>query len=232
MSKYKILFIHIPKTGGTTIGNIFHPHLQIKNNPDKKYSNFILNGSVDVEHDYYRNYAKLNDLSDYFVFTFVRNPYSRLFSLWRQCCDEYNHTNGQIKKIISCDIEKTETIKYCTDRESKPMFNNFIETLQKEKKQLHLLGNTQYSMIKKSEANFIGKFETFDRDLRTVIDLANNFISKRENCNKEIFQYKAIHTNKRSKNLEEYLNFYSQNSINIVNNLYHNDFNEFSYLKK
>ena len=69
----KFIFVHIPKTGGSSIEAIFHPSIITENDICKDIkgkhntlSNIIKNESLDV--------------LDYFKFSFVRNPWAKILS--------------------------------------------------------------------------------------------------------------------------------------------------------
>lgn len=66
------IFIHIPKTGGTSL-------MSRRAKTGKKIPNLTLMGG----HKYIRFLAKNYDLSKYFKFSIIRNPYDRFISLWR-----------------------------------------------------------------------------------------------------------------------------------------------------
>lgn len=69
------IFTHIPKTGGTSL---FSNHSPVQCNLRAHCQDLkVMNG-----HRYLRNYAKTLDLSKYFKFAVVRNPYDRFISLW------------------------------------------------------------------------------------------------------------------------------------------------------
>jgi len=71
--KHKCIFVHVPKTGGTTIEKMF------EQNGDKyDYSEkHLLLPSCKSRYSEYWN--------DYFKFSIVRNPWDRIYSIW------YNH---------------------------------------------------------------------------------------------------------------------------------------------
>ncbi len=67
--KHKFIFLHTPKTGGLSIGRAINKALGIQ----------------DPYESFYIHYDDLNEqiLKDYFVFTFVRNPWDRITSDYR-----------------------------------------------------------------------------------------------------------------------------------------------------
>jgi hypothetical protein len=65
---HKFIFIHIPKTGGTSIEKVFKK--QIKNN--RKHLTFFQ----------YENELK-SEIEKYFIFSVIRNPWDRLVSYWK-----------------------------------------------------------------------------------------------------------------------------------------------------
>jgi|MEHZ01.5.fsa_nt_MEHZ011419575.1_11 hypothetical protein len=76
--KHKFIFIHIPKTGGTSIERLFDPNAI----PTKDASGGTGNTCSKHKHwktsDYETNYPELFD--SYFKFMFIRNPWDRLVS--------------------------------------------------------------------------------------------------------------------------------------------------------
>tara|TARA_R110002167_G_C12683722_1_gene651688 strand:- start:1553 stop:2134 length:582 start_codon:yes stop_codon:yes gene_type:complete len=63
--EHKFLFLHLPKTGGTSINKFFNDKFD--------------NNKREFGHPYLSDY-KCNNFDDYFKFTVVRNPYDRLVS--------------------------------------------------------------------------------------------------------------------------------------------------------
>lgn len=104
IEKYKIIFVHIPKCGGTSINSLF----DIKNDAIRKYSitpsldvmygNKVLNynnkdENIEMAHATAKmiRYFHPQKFIEYFKFAIVRNPYDRIVS-------EYAYKNTRIIK--------------------------------------------------------------------------------------------------------------------------------------
>ncbi len=95
----KILFIHIPKTAGTSVNHILSSN---RNNLWKRDDQFNYHDPLFVLE---RNNPEIK-LIDPFVFSIVRNPYDRIFSCYR-------HFNFRNKKNISF----TQYLEICSKRD-------------------------------------------------------------------------------------------------------------------
>jgi len=104
----KSIFIHIPKNGGSYIAEILSKHYGFTNyylqRPDHLHFCGIKDKSVDKHENkihgtliYYKTSPYINNImkmtkekwNSYFIFTFIRNPYSRIVSGWNYC-NKYN----------------------------------------------------------------------------------------------------------------------------------------------
>tara|TARA_Y100001970_G_C14057062_1_gene762152 strand:- start:223 stop:876 length:654 start_codon:yes stop_codon:yes gene_type:complete len=62
------IYLHIPRTAGSYIENLFHKHYDLL-----------------YEVDHHSTVYDIKDKKDMFIFGFVRNPYSYEWSLWKYC---------------------------------------------------------------------------------------------------------------------------------------------------
>lgn len=167
--KNKWAFIHIPKTGGTSIAETLK----------KEEGTEQLTG-----HDSIRI---LEDVSDYFIFTFVRNPYTRIASA-------YSHEKRKSK------VETT--------------FSEFLKNTNPN--HLWVLSQNYYVNEGKSEnkkISFVGRYENFDNDLKFILNKLNikakiphlnrNPIYDRHPNLKQENYYKFFYTEEWMKNLVE-----------------------------
>lgn len=87
--KKKIIFIHIPKTGGTTI----EYHLKLLN----KENGYGVKKHTAFQHYKWKNYKELlgdKIFSDYFKFSVVRNPIHRIISEYYWTPLHFGYKNG------------------------------------------------------------------------------------------------------------------------------------------
>ena len=91
----KILFIHIPKTGGTTIEN----NMETMNKPIFKGGYGVLRKVV-YQHFDYKDYIKffgIDSFNEFKKFSIVRNPYSRIISeyYWTPSLTDLGYKSGK-----------------------------------------------------------------------------------------------------------------------------------------
>jgi len=128
--KYKWVFVHIPKTGGSSISHILN---QVDGTESLQTHGSIL----EVK----------DNISDYFKFTIVRNPFTRFIS-------EYFH-----------QIRKKETNKN---------FEFYIK--QVDTKGLHLIPQSYFvntELDKTRELNFIGRYENYIDEVKNIFQILN-----------------------------------------------------------
>lgn len=147
----KVLFIHIPKTGGTYVENQFKINHSLENllltghNDSIKINeiNFHLqhlNFSLIVEKGYYSS----EFLNSCYKFTFIRNPYTRTLS-------EYFFINRNLSKF------------------DPDVFHKFVKMHYSIPKQCHCLSQNFFFDIK---YDYVGKFETLVTDLKEISKLS------------------------------------------------------------
>ena len=178
---FKWAYIHIPKTGGTTITEIL---LRV---PDTEH--IMSHGTLN----------ELKNMDDYFIFTFVRNPYTRLAS-W------YDH----IKR----------------DTKTQP-FSNFIKSIQ-DLDYLHFPQTyfIKHGETPTKQVSFIGKYETFNTDLEFVLNKINVNVNEIPHLNKNPMW--DVHPNLNSEKLYKFYyteNWMSE----WVKEKYKDDFTFFNY---
>jgi hypothetical protein len=85
--KLKAIFIHIPRTGGTSIESAFGINMTTLNLNEKHLSAIQIKNQIgDLKWD------------NYFKFSIVRNPYSRIVSMWKR--QFYSQKNESLYKFL------------------------------------------------------------------------------------------------------------------------------------
>jgi hypothetical protein len=209
-----VLFIHIPKTGGTTLESYFSEKYNIPLNLDSLYEDVEDNNCLDKEtkirnhleinatlqHLIYRTIMKYKDFfkidcANLEVITIVRNPYERIISdlFW------YN------KITLSSTKEEVFLV---------------IKKYLKERLDNHNI--PQYLFITDANKNLIPGIkilhtETLKKDMIELgyTDFDNHY-------------YKNKNTTRNNINYYDFLN---QDSIQLINWYYHYDFELFHYEK-
>ena len=172
-----VLFIHIPKTGGTSIERLFNiPRHGIgSDDPVSRGRAHFQHGRLD---DIIRGGAVTPEfLESAYIFTFVRNPYDRAVSHYFFCKQRKKHGVTQ----------STSFKKYITG----PM----------QSKRHH---GPQYKFIGDHEIDFIGRFENFDEDVKHVAKEIGLGEVEVPHLNKSIRKpYRKIYTPETKKIIED-----------------------------
>lgn len=137
--RYKFIFIHIPRTGGTSIETFF----QILNrgpNKDINRKHFNLY--------WYKEKQPKNRFNKYFKFTFVRNPWDLMISKY---LDPY--FSGHCKRGPAIGAEAGKSLKYFLEHYKTPR---------------HEQGEIFHDYFDPEEIDFIGRFENRTNDLEYI----------------------------------------------------------------
>lgn len=211
--KHKAIFIHIPKTAGTSIEGTLYPNLLRKGNSISRMSDTNLFAGWNVEHKFWMQHATMQqildlyegDLTEYFKFTFVRNPYERAISDWR-------FLRGKSNKEWS---SKT-FLKYLN---RKGYFERMFSNNNNDKSSRIDHTYPQYDFIYDKNANclvdFIGRTENLQEDFNIVCDRIG------------IPQQKLPH--KKKGNNKHYTVYYDDETREIVAEKYKKDIEYFGY---
>lgn len=203
--KKNILFIHIPKTGGTTLENFFK-----KDDIQKLYSgktNNILpfpHNKISLQHQYLETILKFQNklnikITDKTRFvTIVRNPYERLVSdlFWYKLINQ-NSSQEEVFEKIKHFVKKENTFLY--DNHNSP----------------------QYRFLCDNNGNIIKDILILNTE-----NLTNDINKHFSKFNRSINNYNVNKINKRS-----YMSYLNIDSIKLINNIYEKDFELFNYKK-
>ena len=189
----KFIFVHIPKCGGTSISNAL--------NVKRDHGSIKMIQPLDINLTYYflveffnflrrlrylRNNKKLlidfstKNYYDYFKFSIVRNPWSRAFSWYNNVMRDENH-----KRNLNLD--------------SKISFEEFLNKFICKgmlRPQTFWLENFQGQI----KLDFIGKFESLQKDFEYICDILNldKFMLEKRNTGPKINyrDFYNLHTKK------------------------------------
>ena len=142
--KKKFLFIHIQKTGGTSITR------WLQNSVSDMEMSIEAHSPLSVVEDRYR---------DYFKVAFVRNPFDRLVS-WYSMISKVKNPNPLQQKVLTHSKNFTEFILNCEHLTSKSNWKPFHYN------QIDYLTDAKGTVA----VDFIGKFEDFSQGIKTISD--------------------------------------------------------------
>ena len=189
----KYIFIRTAKTASTSILD----YLNIHNN----------DGFFNLKYPYDSNHIPASFIKDnfpeyfneYFKFTFVRNPWSRMVSIWRKNMN-YHPNTPDFKNYV----KSIPTFEWMPDK-------GFNKKSPREV-WLHKY-NSMYEFTKGSD--FVGRLENIQKDFNIVCDTIG------------IPQQKLPHKNK--SNHKHYTEYYDDETRAIVAKLYAKDIEYFNY---
>lgn len=241
----KFIYIHIYKTGGSTITDLLAPYVdeELKGKDNKKegfgwQSSWHLQGQQHAKiTDVLSTFDTLNiDTSNYFVFTFVRNPYSWILSVWSNfySSSSANLPQGNViqqlknlyRKKFRASVAGAVRFHELFPDGSFKSFILFLEQIAQEKSRKgkqYWGACDQYSFIENKRNirfNLVGKFENFEEDVRQVLQELD--IQPPHKLPHRTYQNVGA-------NRKKYLEYYDEQSLKIVNKLFHRDFEAFNY---
>lgn len=157
-----LLFIHIPKTGGSNIENFFMNYLKqnptinqlLSNNLNLKINNHSLQHMTYQEIYNNKDFFNINFDSKIKILTVVRNPYNRIISdLFYLKLGNKKNNKDEIEKIIEkylnsthlYDNHKLEQYKFLTDNDNKILKDIIILNSETLNDQMNELGFPEFS---------------------------------------------------------------------------------------
>ena len=160
----KVLFVHVPKTGGVSVEVAFKGAC-----PDARKKR---PGTVSMGR--HATLAKIllgePQAADYWTFGFVRNPWARMVS-WYSMIDQWSHRWGPASG-------KPQDGRHKGMRNGNDMwraaaaYRDFEEFVLRGTDELPRVGRPQISYLRApkigKEADFIGRTESFGEDLQTI----------------------------------------------------------------
>ena len=190
--KSKTIFIHIPKTAGVSLVKAIYGDVTLEGHRSFYFNSIALNIKNEV----------------YFSFSFVRNPFDRLYSAYKFLNEGgMNHLDKLAFQTFLSEFEDFEDF----------ILNGLNEKLIYQI--THFIPQHEYLCDKSGSilVDFIGRFENLDKDIL--------LLSKKLNKNIEL-----NHHNYNSKS--DYREVYTNEMIYKVNQIYQRDMDIFKYTFK
>jgi len=189
---HKCIFIHIPKCGGDSINTA----LNLSASCDKVLKKNPQNGHGDIfyhEQLFYKNF---------FSFSFVRNPYDRVCSLYHYFKDP---------KCLKWNCNKRTYGAFCNIKS----FKDFVFRIDDFNYDQHFKSQHRFIEHPRLSIDFLGRFENLKEDFATA-------------CNKAgIPPISLPHTNQTKHS--HYRDYYDDESYKIVTKKYEEDIKRFNY---
>ena len=209
--KKKIIFVHIPRSGGTSIEKIlwrseFKSDFSFDMNDEKHLLQGFINKyrnkyqSDGLQHLTINNIEKIYPIESkqFFKFAFIRNPFSRIASAY---CEIMQYRKDLRDFLV---IYKDSS------------FKKFLQLI---KKNHHTHWMPMNKFFSEKSMGFIGKFESFEDDLDNLGKLIDIKFSKKNYSESGNFSQEA-----------NYLAFYEdKENIELVSEIYKEDLNRFGY---
>jgi hypothetical protein len=230
----KSLFMHNLKCGGCELKEILitygfeYVYLELHHN----YNDFIFDDDkIDVDTDphtikkfgkyrfFYSHQVDIKDkLDTYFLFTFVRNPYEKLYSSYNYLKRCITENNGNI-------LNTPDKMDYYEN------FNIFVKNYKNVCKRSYCHSFiTQYDTLlnysNKINFSYIGRQETLDTDIIKILKYLN-FNINNEHSKKLYKKYR----NNVSSQLDTIIDICDEETFLFINNHFENDFKTFGYKK-
>lgn len=197
--EYKFIYIHPPKTGGSSIEESLQ-HLCEFDHPKHQYM-------CDIHYHFDNRKGNKKRFDEYFKFCTVRNPWKRMFSLYKFYNRKREWTKESFRKFISSRFngDKGPDVQTVID------FCSIVESPEKGCKDF----KTTLSQDNKLAIDFFIRLENFQEDFDYVCEKIG--VEKR----KVPHSYKTKRAN--------YKDFYDEDLTTIVGDKFKKDIDFFNY---
>jgi len=161
--KHKCIFIHIPRTAGTSVEQSIRPDWTFSDFHKEKH--LLASTAKKLYSEYWDNYFK---------FSFVRNPWDRMVSM-----SKYSGFYGC--NIIDGKLSIEQYIKKFAGAEVDPRSKSYGDDSE-------TIPNAVYLNILNEDVDFVGRFENLQEDYNTIcsiIGCTNKLLHKEKGARKK-----------------------------------------------
>ena len=208
--KYNFLFVHIPKSAGTTVTIMFKDSHDLvgsqRSDPEPKIHH--MGAKQILEH--------LPQCSSYFKFAITRNPFDRLLSGYSEFKNEWHRENSDGKHPWPSNMNQySNFIEFCEDLKNSDWIKDphFVP-------QSSLLYDEEKLLV-----DYLAKQENLYHDMLKIKDKIG--------VNEETLKQYILHQDhRRTRGIHSkghYSSHYTSNTRKIVEEIYHLDFVNFGY---
>jgi hypothetical protein len=204
--KYKCIFIHIPKCGGSSIEKFLRTNAEGlgPKKEDGLEHKMRLGGLAKT----------INLYADYFTFTFVRNPFDRFVSIWKHSERGTGYYFKRPRKKLS--LKEYACLVNDGDPQQLSLFDKYhtkkqIEFILDYNKEVYF----GVSRVDKANCNFIGRLERIQDDFEQVCEIMGI-------GNKQL-PYEMISPDRKRIARRHYSTYYDKDTLEIVKNIYSED---------
>lgn len=231
--EHKCIFIHIPRTGGTSVENFFVGGDWYHLGPDlNKVTTRVVPGAGPATKHLLASQAKriYSDYwDDYFKFSIVRNPWSRHLSLSKYhkfYGAKFDNNTGLLDPVPYVDKFKASVHPHLANMSDDVLveLDNRSEFLETDV--IGFKPNQIYLNILNEELDFICRFESFSKDMEYVSNKLGTDFSKFPHVEKVSQAHNRHRVHADTLN---YSKHYTPETSEFVRNIYSNDIEYFSY---
>jgi hypothetical protein len=157
----RALFVHVPKTGGVSVGVVFERCC-----PDARSKTPGVRPPLGRHAPYERILRAEPQVRDYWSFAFVRNPWARMVSWWSMI-DDWNKAWGPAS---GRPLESATRMRGNELWRAAAAYSGFEEFVMRGTEELPRVGRPQVDYLRAPdrEVDFVGRTERFAEDLEEV----------------------------------------------------------------
>jgi hypothetical protein len=217
-TKNKIIFIHIPRTGGSEFSNHYYNDILSSHLPVEIYSKYCSYGDFDAKHFRYKDYKHFigPKIKEYKLVTVVRNTYDLAVSNWRMHLRNYNDYNERHKNFVKDFPSFVSWLELQKDKSEQGKNHTWLTPYESMRQKTYLNGAPDCEIIRYESYNDgVHKFFLNNFGIETKLKkYTNDELSKRESYKNRKINYPA---------------YYDQSLERRIRNLYRKEIEYFDY---